>query len=60
MASNTQETTFRRKTRAKNAGAKRKSRLQNHGTTPSFPVHTADADKNAPNEVSPVTGPVLA
>ena len=60
MASNTQETTFRRKTRAKNAGAKRKSRLENHGTTPSFPVHSIDSDKNAPNEVSPKTGPVGA
>jgi len=49
MASNTQETRFKRKTRRSNAGKARKARLNNHGTTPKFPVHTAEADANAPS-----------
>jgi len=53
MASNTQETRFRRKLRKKKAGRDRKKKLANHGTTPAFPIHTAEADKNAPNEARP-------
>ena len=49
MASNTQETRFKRKTRRKNAGRARKARLNNHGTTPAFAIHTAEADANAPS-----------
>lgn len=48
MASNTQETRFKRKLRRKNAGRARKNALENHGTTPKFAVHTAEADANAP------------
>ena len=50
MASNTQQTRFRRKLRNKKAGRKRKNALENHGTTPVFPIHTAEADANAPAE----------
>ena len=50
MASLTQTTRFRRALRKKNAGRKRKNRLALHGTTPKFPIHTEEADKNAPNE----------
>jgi len=50
MASNTKQTEFRRNIRKKNAGRKRKNALANHGSTPAFPVHTAEADANAPQE----------
>ena len=50
MASNTQTTRFRRKLRKSKAGRKRKNALQNHGTTPAFPIHTEEADANAPAE----------
>jgi hypothetical protein len=50
MASNTQQTRFRRKLRKNKAGRKRKNALNNHGTTPVFPIHTAEADANAPAE----------
>ena len=50
MASNTQITRFRRNLRKKKAGRKRKSALNNHGTTPTFPIHTPEADANAPTE----------
>ena len=53
MASNTQQTRFRRKLRQKNAGRKRKNALANHGTTPAFPIHTPEADANAPKEAKP-------
>ena len=53
MASNTKQTRFRRNLRNKNAGRKRKNRLAKYGTTPVFPVHTAEADANAPAEVKP-------
>ncbi len=48
MASNTQETEYKRKTRRQNAGKARKHALENKGTTRSFPVHTPEADANAP------------
>lgn len=60
MASNTQETMYKRKLRAKNAGAKRKIALENKGTTPVFPIHTPEADANAPAQVSPKVGPAKA
>jgi len=53
MASNTKQTRFRRNLRLKNAGRKRKNRLATHGTTPVFPVHTPEADANAPAEAKP-------
>jgi len=49
MASRTQETRFKRKTRRSNAGKARKARLNNYGTTPKFPIHTDEADANAPS-----------
>ena len=53
MASNTKQTEFRRSIRQKNAGRKRKNRLENYGSTPSFPIHTPEADANAPAEAKP-------
>jgi len=50
MASNTQTTRFKRKLRAKKAGRKAKAERRNKGTTPVFPVHTAEADANAPDQ----------
>jgi hypothetical protein len=50
MASNTQETEFKRARRHKNAGKARKARLKNHGTTPVFPIHTPASDALAPNQ----------
>ena len=49
MASRTQETKFKRELRRKKGGKDTK-RARRRGTTPSFPVHTEAADKNAPNE----------
>lgn len=53
MASNTQETRYKRKLRRKKMGKDRKAQLRNHGTTPKFPIHTPEADANAPQQVSP-------
>ncbi len=53
MASNTTQTRFRRNLRKKNAGRKRKNHLAKYGTTPVFPVHTPEADANAPAEAKP-------
>ncbi|HJN73124.1 MAG TPA: hypothetical protein QGF58_04225 [Myxococcota bacterium] len=50
MASNTKTTRFRRKLRAKKAGRKAKAKRRNQGTTPVFPIHTEEADANAPAE----------
>ncbi|MEL6346482.1 MAG: hypothetical protein AAFV53_25450 [Myxococcota bacterium] len=49
MASNTQQTRYRRKLRKAKAGKVNK-RLRRRGTTPSFPIHTPEADANAPNQ----------
>lgn len=49
MASRTQETKFKRELRKKNAGKDNK-RIRRRGTTPSFPIHTEAADKNAPDQ----------
>ncbi len=49
MASNTQETEYKRSLRRKKAG-KDSKRARRRGTTPVFPVHTEAADKNAPNQ----------
>lgn len=54
MASKTAETEYRRARRHDNMGRARKAKLRNHGTTPSFPIHTAEADDRAPlAELSP-------
>ena len=53
MASNTQETKHRRRLRRAKAGKDNK-RIRRRGTTPVFPIHTEEADKNAPNQAKPV------
>ena len=53
MASNTAETQYKRKLRNKNAGKKAKAARNNHGTTPAFPLHTPEADANAPEQARP-------
>jgi hypothetical protein len=53
MATLTKITKFRRKLRRKNMGKDRKAQMRIHGSTPKFPVHTEEADANAPNQVSP-------
>ncbi|MCB9777941.1 MAG: hypothetical protein H6742_05210 [Alphaproteobacteria bacterium] len=50
MASLTQKTEYRRKLRNAKAGKERKAKLRNQGTTPSFPIHTPEADANAPSQ----------
>ncbi len=54
MASNTEHTEFRREKRHVKAGRDRKRKLRTQGTTPVFPVHTAEADANAPDQAKPV------
>ncbi len=53
MASKTEQTEFRRALRHSRAGKARKRQLQNKGTTPAFPIHTPEADANAPHEARP-------
>lgn len=53
MASKTNQTEFRRHLRKKNAGKQAKRDRANHGTTPAFPLHTAEADQNAPAQARP-------
>jgi hypothetical protein len=53
MASNTKETKFKRARRRDNAGKERKRILRSKGSTPVFPIHTPEADKNAPNQAKP-------
>ena len=48
MASNSKQTKFRRELRRKKAGRDNKRSRRNQGTTPVFPIHTAEADANAP------------
>jgi hypothetical protein len=50
MASNTKILKFRRALRKKKAGRKAKSQRALHGSTPTFDIHTPEADKNAPNQ----------
>ncbi len=47
MASKTANTTLRRELRKKNAGRKARNQRENKGSTPAFPVHTPEAEKNA-------------
>jgi hypothetical protein len=56
MASKTKVTEYRRKIRKANANRKAKNHRANHGTTPAFPIHTPEADANAPAQVSPNDG----
>ena len=54
MASNTNQTQYRRKLRLKNQGTDRKRSLDSKGTTPAFPVHTPEVDAAAPKaQVAP-------
>lgn len=48
MASKTAQTQYRRALRNKNAGKDAKRARANNGSTPSFPIHTAEADALAP------------
>jgi hypothetical protein len=50
MATLTKITKHRRKLRRAKMGRDRKHQNEIHGTTPVFPIHTPDADKNAPNQ----------
>ncbi len=54
MASNSKVTKFRRKLRRAKAGRAGKTRRRLHGTTPVFPIHTPEADANAPQQAKPV------
>lgn len=53
MSSPTQKTKFRRALRHDNAGRARKARQNRLGTTPPFPIHTPEADANAPDQARP-------
>jgi len=53
MASNTKITKYRRALRQKKAGRHAKTQREKLGSTPQFPVHTPEADKNAPNQAKP-------
>ncbi len=50
MASNTKQTKYRRKLRKEKAGRERKRAVRINGTTPVFPIHTPEADANAPDQ----------
>ena len=52
MASNTQQTEYRRALRRKNAGKARKAALRSRGTTPPFAIHTPEAVENAAEAAS--------
>ncbi|MBN1337601.1 MAG: hypothetical protein JXB39_16740 [Deltaproteobacteria bacterium] len=47
MTSDAQVTKKRRASRQKNAGKKAKRQRENRGSTPSFDIHTPEADANA-------------
>lgn len=53
MASNTKQTKHRRRLRQAKAGKENK-RIRRRGTTPTFPIHTEEADKNAPSQAKAV------
>ena len=53
MASNTKQTRFRRARRNTRMGQDRKKALEKNGTTPAFPIHTAESHKNAPEDQLP-------
>lgn len=50
MPSLTQTTRYKRRLRKAKMGKERRRILRNKGTTPVFPVHTPEADANAPNQ----------
>jgi hypothetical protein len=56
MASSTAQTEYHRHLRRKNAGKADRRVRNNKGTTPSFPIHTPDADAAVPAEAKPVKG----
>ena len=51
--SRTSQTQNRRRIRKKNQGREAKRIRRNKGSTPAFPVHTPEADQNAPNQANP-------
>lgn len=53
MASNTKQTSFRRARRDARKGQTRKKLNQKFGTTPKFPIHTAESHANAPADQLP-------
>jgi len=53
MASRTNQTENRRRIRRKNQGRDAKRIRRNKGSTPAFPVHTPEADANAPKQAKP-------
>jgi hypothetical protein len=54
MASKTAQTWSKRDRRKRNMGRARKAALRNKGSTPVFPIHTAEIDAAAPAaQVSP-------
>jgi hypothetical protein len=53
MPSLTQTTRYKRKLRRAKAGKERKRKNRNQGTTPVFPIHTPEADANAPQQAKP-------
>ena len=55
MPSLTQTTRYKRKLRRAKAGKERKRKNRNQGTTPVFPIHTPEADANAPQQAKPST-----
>ena len=56
MATLTKITKFRRALRRAKMGRERKAQVVQNGSTPSFPIHTADAHKNAPKDQLPNKG----
>ncbi|MED5372670.1 MAG: hypothetical protein VX899_16760 [Myxococcota bacterium] len=50
MASYTKTTKHKRKIRNKKLGRAAANRREKYGTTPVFPIHTPEADANAPQE----------
>lgn len=55
MASDTQKTEYRRSIRKDKMGKERKRFARNHGSTPAFPLHTPEADANAPDQAKPTS-----
>lgn len=53
MASLTQTTQYKRRLRKAKMGKERRRALRNQGTTPPFPIHTPEADANAPDQAKP-------
>lgn len=52
MASSTAQTEWARATRRQNMGRKARNQRTTRGSTPVFPVHTPEADKNEAESVA--------